>query len=112
MTDNPDAAIMEDALVDQTLRSRNNDPHSHPKAPVFRPQRDDQFGATSGGSENDHENAPLLSPTERDYGSADSNDGGSSGFEWPGEADFAGLPWWKRPSVCAQHCTRVTIDFV
>jgi hypothetical protein len=101
MADNPDAAIMEDALVDQGLRSRNNNSQSHPKAPVFRPQSDDQAGATSAGFENDHENAPLLSPTDRDYGSADSNDEGSSGFEWPGEADFAGLPWWKRPSVCA-----------
>jgi hypothetical protein len=25
--------------------------------------------------------------------------GGNVGTNWPGEADFEGLPWWKRPSV-------------
>ncbi len=26
--------------------------------------------------------------------------GASAEGTWAGDADFVGLPWWKRPSVC------------
>jgi hypothetical protein len=105
MASNSDAAFVADADVDQALRSRQ----SQSKAPVFRPRQSNnnnnnkkksRVRSPGGESDSDHEDAPLLSPTEQDYGSAHgSNDGNSSELEWAGEADFAGLPWWKRPSV-------------
>lgn len=32
-----------------------------------------------------------------------------SSNEWPGQADFDGLPWWRQPSVCATQypCLRM-----
>jgi hypothetical protein len=106
MASNSDAAFVADADVDQALRSRQ----SQSKAPVFRPRQSNtnnnkkksRVRSPGGESDSDHEDAPLLSPTEQDYGSAHgSSDGNSSELEWAGEADFAGLPWWKRPSVRA-----------
>jgi hypothetical protein len=92
MASNADAAFVEDVDVDQELRARNQPLQSQPKAPVFRPLQSNH--------ESDDEDAPLLSPTAQDYGSAsDSGSRRSSELEWPGEAEFRGLPWWKRPSV-------------
>jgi hypothetical protein len=115
MAGNPDAALIEDALVDQSLRARNNASQSLPKAPVYMPQFTNQSVTSPPAIERSDEDAPLLSPTERDYGSANmdgngngnGNGNGTEGneWEWPGEADFAGLPWWKRPSVSAFHQT-------
>lgn len=41
------------------------------------------------------EESPLLGEGI----SPDSNNGGDASEEWPGQKDFAGLPWWKIPSV-------------
>jgi hypothetical protein len=84
MASNADAAYVEELDVDQELGAHL--PSSTPPHPG--------------------ENVPLLSSsTHDDYGSADGDgDGDGSGrrsseLEWPGEADFVGLPWWRRPSV-------------
>jgi hypothetical protein len=113
MAGNPDAALIEDNIIDQSLRARNNASQSLPKAPLYMPQPTNQSRTSPPAIESDDEDAPLLSPTERDYGSANGdgngnangtgNGTGDSEWEWPGEADFAGLPWWKRPSVSAIH---------
>jgi hypothetical protein len=97
MASNVDAAFVEDIDVDQDLRARNQPSQSQPKAPVFMPMSDNE--------RDEAEDAPLLSPTAQDYGSA--SGGGSrrsSELEWAGEADFKGLPWWNRPSVRPAHC--------
>jgi hypothetical protein len=84
MASNVDGPFVEDVDVDQELRARN-------KALQSQPNND---------SDDDSEDAPLLSPTAHDYGSASSPGSGSnSELEWPGEADFKGLTWWNRPSV-------------
>ncbi|KAH7374274.1 major facilitator superfamily domain-containing protein [Pyrenochaeta sp. MPI-SDFR-AT-0127] len=99
MASNNDAAFVEDVDVDQALQSRITASTSKPKAPFRMPKRS---GASSPRDDSDNEDAPLLSPTRNAYGSAD-GDGSSSGDdgedEWPGVADFRGLPWWKRPSI-------------
>jgi hypothetical protein len=80
MASNTDAAFVEDVEVEQELRVRTNG---------FK--RSSKSGARSPGFDNDNEDAPLL-------GSLRDNSGEE---EWAGDADFRGLPWWKRPSVGA-----------
>lgn len=45
------------------------------------------------------EETPLLGEQNGASGAQDSKTAGGSGSAWPGQADFKGLPWWKRPSV-------------
>lgn len=103
MASNTDAAFVDDADVDQALQSRPTVSTSNPRMRRHIPNRS---GATSPIHESDNEDAPLLSPTTNDYGSAsgdDSTSGRGDGEEdWPSMADFRGLPWWKRPSVSVQ----------
>jgi len=101
MASNADAAYVEDLDVDQALRSRNHAAGSQPKAPVYRPEPSNKSGATSPAVERDEEDAPLLSPTTQDYGSGNNGERRDSEPKWDGQADFEGLPWWKKPSVCA-----------
>lgn len=65
-------------------------------------------GATSPGPDSDNEDAPLLRASgDDDYGSAHGDDhNNNSEEEWAGDADFRGLPWWKRPSVGASRLVR------
>lgn len=89
---------------DQDARLHNQPSTSQPKAPVYMPPQSKQPGFSSRHAESDDEDAPLLSPSAHDYGSADgdSNGGRDSGdddSEWPGEAELRRLPWWNRPSV-------------
>jgi hypothetical protein len=105
MANNADADYVEELDIDQELRSRNQRSKSTPQAPIYTPQQSSKSGASSRSIESDREDAPLLSPTERDYGSADGNDRRDSQYEWAGEADFKGLSWWNRPSVSAQWYT-------
>jgi hypothetical protein len=83
MASNADAAYVEELDVDQ-------------ERGVHMPSSTPQPAAPRSG-----EDAPLLGPSALDYGSADDGSNGRRGseLEWPGEADFQGLPWWKRPSV-------------
>jgi hypothetical protein len=106
MANNADLDYVEELDVDQELRARHQASKSQPKAPVYMPQQSNHPGASSSDGESDNEDAPLLSPTAQDYGSANGNGRRSSEYEWSGEADFAGLPWWNRPSVGAIRCSR------
>ncbi|KAJ9665793.1 hypothetical protein H2201_004101 [Coniosporium apollinis] len=45
------------------------------------------------------EETPLLGEQNGASGAQDSKTAGGSGSAWPGQADFKGLPWWKRPSI-------------
>jgi hypothetical protein len=94
MANTTDAAFVEDIDVDQEIRSRNLG--SKNTNPLYMPNKS---GATSPGLDSDNENAPLLSPSGNDYGSANGNSNNNGGQGWDGDADFRGLPWWKRPSV-------------
>ncbi|KAF1937418.1 tetracycline-efflux transporter-like protein [Clathrospora elynae] len=95
MATSTDAVFVEDIDVDQELRSRSNGAKKS-NAPVHISNKS---GASSPGLDSDNEDAPLLSESRNDYGSAD-GDGSDNGEEaWAGEADFRGLPWWKRPSI-------------
>lgn len=94
MASNADADYVEELDIDQELRARNQRSKSQTKAPIFSPQSAD---TEAPDDERDNEGVPLLSPSAQDYGS--SNGRRDSEMEWPGEADFAGLPWWNRPSV-------------
>ncbi|KAL5119297.1 hypothetical protein ACEQ8H_002784 [Pleosporales sp. CAS-2024a] len=99
MANNADADYMEGLEVDQELRLRNQSPESSTEAPIYMPPQSSDSGAWSTHVESDNEDAPLLSPTERIHRSAEDHSRRSSEYEWPGEADFKGLPWWKRPSI-------------
>jgi hypothetical protein len=50
---------------------------------------------TSVRDASNSENSPLLGDT-----GSDQSEHGQGDEEWPGESDFAGLPWWRVPSVC------------
>lgn len=95
MASSNEAAFVEDVDIDQELRSRattsrsRSNPHLTLNRPVAHSQR----------SESDAEDAPLLSPTSNGYGSVDGDENENDEEDWPGAADFRGLPWWKRPSV-------------
>jgi hypothetical protein len=98
MASSVDGPFVEDVDVDQELRTRNQIPQLHPTARGL-PHH------SNSDSDNESEDAPLLSPTAQDYGSAHgSGSRRSSELEWSGEADFRGLPWWNRPSVCSPCC--------
>lgn len=45
------------------------------------------------GDKHASEETPLL------HRPTDPTDPHAHGNEWPGQADFDGLPWWKKPSV-------------
>lgn len=100
MASNTDAAYVEDVDVDQALRARNNTSKSH-RAPVFRPDQANKSGASSQDMDIENEDAPLLSPTDQDYGSGNGRRDSENEYEyeWEGARDFEGLPWWKKPSV-------------
>lgn len=103
MANNADLDYVEELDVDQELRARHQASKSQPKAPVFMPLQSNKPGSSSPGAESDNEDAPLLSPTAQDYGSPNGNGRRNNEYEWSGEADFAGLSWWNRPSVSAWH---------
>jgi MFS family permease len=98
MANNADAAYVEDIDVDLALRSRNNASRSKAVVPVYRPDQSNNARASSP-VESDNEDAPLLSPTAQDYGSGNNGNRRDSEHEWDGQADFEGLPWWKKPSI-------------
>ena len=66
----------------------------------------DTVKASLGGFESEREiydeESPLLSP-DRVGGSREASDDGADAprgpQKWDAERDFAGLPWWKKPSV-------------
>ncbi|KAL6705492.1 hypothetical protein ACN47E_006757 [Coniothyrium glycines] len=97
MASTTDAAFAEDVDVDQELRSRNASQRGT-NVPLYMPNKS---GATSPSAESEDEDAPLLSPGRDDYGSVhdEGRSADGSGDAWDGEADFRGLPWWKRPSI-------------
>jgi hypothetical protein len=96
MANTTDAAFVEDNDVDREIRARSFG--SKNTNPLYMPNKS---GATSPGLDSDREDAPLLSPSRQDYGSANSDGNTTGGQGWDGDADFRGLPWWKRPSVRA-----------
>jgi len=88
MASSTDAAFVEEIDVEQELRMRAN-----------QTPKPNKSGANSQTQDNDDEDAPLLSPSRHDYGSVDDDWDNNRGDEWAGNADFRGLPWWKRPSI-------------
>lgn len=86
-----DSAFVEDVDIERELEAR-----------VRGSSQSHKSGATSPGPNSDNEDAPLLRASgDDDYGSAHGDERNDSEEEWDGDADFRGLPWWKRPSVGA-----------
>jgi hypothetical protein len=94
MASNVDQASVESYDVDQ---ARNNTAYLRPHADT---QASNKSGSSSPGIDTDNEDAPLLSPTSQDYGSANGAGNGNNASAW-NEDEFRSLPWWKRPSVGA-----------
>lgn len=98
MSSNNDGAFVEDAEVDQQLRARLNS-----SKPTSKPNDSNTHKRISASStsrvDSDDEDAPLLSPTDNEYGSSHGGDGGNVEEAWEIEDEFRGLPWWKRPSI-------------
>jgi len=91
MASSTDAAFVEEIDVEQELRMRAN-----------QTPKPNKSGANSPTQDSDDEDAPLLSSSRHDYGSVDDDWDNNREDEWAGNADFQGLPWWKRPSVSVQ----------
>ncbi|KAF5848466.1 hypothetical protein GGP41_005825 [Bipolaris sorokiniana] len=84
-----DSAFVEDVDIERELEAR-----------VRGSSQSHKSGATSPGPNSDNEDAPLLRASgDDDYGSAHGDERNDSEEEWDGDADFRGLPWWKRPSA-------------
>ncbi|KAF1847401.1 MFS general substrate transporter [Cucurbitaria berberidis CBS 394.84] len=98
MASNTEATFVEDVDIDQEIRSRTRPNASKSKSKVPR-HTPNKSGTTSIATESDNEEAPLLRASRDDDGSVDvdGSDGGDD--DWFEEADFKGLPWWKRPSI-------------
>jgi hypothetical protein len=94
MANTTDAAFVEDVDVDQEIRSRSFGTKN--TNPLYMPNK---LGASLPGLDSDREDAPLLSQSDNDYGSANGDGLNNEEQAWDGGADFRGLPWWKRPSV-------------
>jgi hypothetical protein len=102
MATTTDSAFVDDVDVEREIRVRAS----------TRPYKS---GATSPGPDNDNEDAPLLHASRDDYGSSHGDDDDDENNtnreqEWAGDADFRGLPWWKRPSVRASRLMRRNVD--
>lgn len=92
MASSTDAAFVEDVDMDRELRARAGGSSKSHKS-----------GATSPGPDSDNEDAPLLNITRDGYGSSGGDSDDNEEEQWNGDADFRGLPWWKRPSVRASR---------
>ena len=96
---NIDGAFVDEVDIDQGVLQ-----HTY----ILSPRASNEPRAASPEVVRDNENAPLLSRTSDDYGSAngdgsgDSDRNGHGANVWYGMAEFQRLPWWKRPSVRAQ----------
>lgn len=90
MASTTDAAFVEDIEVEQEFRAR-----------VRNLKKANKSGATSPGPDSDNEDAPLLASSRHNNGGANGHGNDNEEEEWAGDADFRGLPWWKRPSVRA-----------
>ena len=118
---NNDAVFQADTEIDTQLRLERRQrrdhtsinggdvvPTAHGRAPAARGR-----AASSG-----EEETPLLGYSEDSRSSYTTpgsiSDGGDGGDErdnddkWAGSADFDGLPWWKRPSVCCRIIPALT----
>lgn len=86
-----EAAFVAEAEVEQELRARSGKSTSQSVQEMhYRPNK-------SPSRTSESEDAPLLSDHGSRRGSSDSTNSKSS--QWNGMAEFASLPWWKRPSV-------------
>lgn len=96
-----------EADIDQRL-GRAAPPHTQ-----HGPHRAQQAVLVAGGAPNpphnlEDEQTPLLSRNDSNAsdhvgpGNQESKDN-DAGEEWPGRKDLEALPWWKRPSVCADE---------
>jgi hypothetical protein len=90
MASTTDAAFVEDIEVEQEFRARIRN--------LTKPSKS---GARSPGPDSDDEDAPLLGSSRNNNGHANDDGTDNGEEEWVGDADFRGLPWWKRPSVGA-----------
>jgi MFS family permease len=97
MSENTDAAFVDDNDLDRTFQQRPNSSGSNSKVPLLIHSKPGRSGASSPGLASDDENTRLLNPTPIDYRSTDSAQNRDGEPEWFRE--FDGLPWWKRPSV-------------
>lgn len=97
MSENTDAAFVDDNDLDRTFQQRPNSSGASSKVPLLIHSQPGKSGASSPGLASDDENTRLLNPTPIDYRSTDSGQDRDGEPEWFRE--FDGLPWWKRPSV-------------
>lgn len=90
MATTTDAVFAEDVDIEREIQVRARGSRRSPKSGAASPGPD---------SDNDHEDAPLLNGAADDYGSNHGDGDAAEEDAWAGDADFRGLPWWKRPSV-------------
>ncbi|KAL6150436.1 hypothetical protein ACJQWK_00287 [Exserohilum turcicum] len=90
MATTTDAVFAEDVDIEREIQVRARGSRRSPKSGAASPGPD---------SDNDHEDAPLLNGAADDYGSNHGDGDAAEEDAWAGDADFRGLPWWKRPSI-------------
>ena len=89
---------MDNDLVFDADRSVDNISRRKGQEPLDEAERAATVAAGGISSHIDaSERTPLLA---RNASASQERDEDTTTPAWPGEADFAGLPWWKRPSVC------------
>lgn len=99
MVDNTDTALVSDVDIDRTLRLRPDTSGSNSNESQRARDRQNKLRASSPGPESDDETTRLLNPAGNNYG--DEADEQNEAEEQEYLKEFSGLPWWKRPSVCA-----------
>jgi hypothetical protein len=99
MVDNTDAALVSDNDLDQTLHLRSA-PGSNSNEPQRIRNQNNKFNTSLPGIESDDESTRLLNPVGNNVGDDDDE---SVAEESEYLKEFSGLPWWKRPSVCARY---------
>ncbi|XPT03195.1 hypothetical protein M3J09_012296 [Ascochyta lentis] len=97
MTENTDAAFVDDNDLDRTFRERPKSSGSNSRVALLVHSKPGKSGTSSPGLDTDDENTRLLNPTPIDYRASDNNAEDNGEPEWFRE--FEGLPWWKRPSI-------------
>jgi hypothetical protein len=102
MVDNNDAALTSDADLHQTLHVLPRTSNSNSNTSRRMHKQRNNLSTSLPGPESDDENTRLLNPTGNMFGD---DDEGSENEESEFLKEFSGLPWWKRPSVCAQCCS-------
>lgn len=99
MVDNTDTALVSDVDIDRAIRLRPDTSGSNSTESQRLRNQQNTLRTSSPGPESDDETTRLLNPTGTNYG--DEADEQSQADDLDYLKEFSGLPWWKRPSVCA-----------